>query len=164
MTPSGPQRRHCEAVNDSHRTDRAALQGLAAPALAGKQSQAALIQSGAAVLSPVGPTEASGCEDDLLNRLLSGECPPLLLLMEGLRTAPSEEFTAPASFHSRPAGGKSHCSLVPTQELCCFSATVCVRLLGLCVCVCVCENEWSRRRRNLDVEVFSLCNFTLRAA
>lgn len=87
------------------------------------------------MLSPVGPTEASGCEDDLLNRLLSGERPPpLLLLMEGLRTAPSEEFTAPASFHSRPAGGKSHCSLGTTQEL---LSGQCVRFFSLQLCACV---------------------------
>lgn len=40
-----------------------------------------------------------------------------------------------------------------------FSATVCVRLVGfcvsLCVRVCLCVNERSRRRRALDVEVFS---------
>lgn len=166
MTQSGPQRSHCKAGNDSHWPVRAALQGLAAPAPAGKQAPVMararqLLPNQELLLLSCGPHRGLRLRRRLIESAPLWRVPPptLLILMEVLLTALSEEFTASAPFRSKPTevtlqpcpnrgGGGGASVLLFGQSggdaavcLPVFSATVCVRLDGpclrLCVCVCV---------------------------
>lgn len=158
MIPIGPSERHCRASQHLHPQVNRRLWW---------REPSGFYPIRSCCCSPVGPTKASGWEDDLLNWLLSGECRPhnppyfnggaLNSSFWGIYSPgpiPHRTYRREATLQPCPntVGGGDDRVLLFGQSgdeaaVCplVFSATVCERVDGLCcevVRACVFECEW----------------------